>query len=523
MFTPAEQAVLREVLDHPEDLARRLVLADMLLERGERLGELLRLECTPGPLDLARITALRTELEPGLRRELYPYAVSVGFDGGLPFTLEVDMARLRANVPQGEPSPLPVRWLRLSGDPGFVFNLLRQPVCERLECLDLSRAGFDTPYTQFVGEAPPPVPRLKSLRRLWVPDAPPPAHWLPLVRETFLDVEVLSVRGSVFSLDQWLELAPKTRCLDFRGLGRRVPLELRERALAFVKEAPGRTLRVASVEVAPEHLDEALLDEPRHQVPLSDVANPPFDKVDAVEVHRFLDEGEHLADATIAGARGLWLRLKTTDSFIDQVRVAHSVRLAMMAPLHPHLVVARRAAKHGRDMWLLLPDGLKPLEPSPDSALRDALQLGRALKALAPYLAQHASPLVNALPVSRWCLLRNVDVALQLLVPADLPYHPEHDALAWGTPVELTPRDLARGVAAVLLQWLTGRPLALLTAPGGTYSYADHVAMDRARQAPLPAGLPEPLAPLLARACSPRFEERLTLDELLAALERLAA
>lgn len=521
MFTDAEQAFLREALDHPEDVSRRLVLADQLLERGEPLGELLRLECTPGPLDVARVAALRAELEPVVRQQLYPFAVSVGFDGGLPFAVEVDAARLRAPGPWDQPCEVPARWVRISGEPGFVFNLLRQPVCARVECVDLFRASFNTPYTQFVGEPPPPVPRLRSLRHVWLPDAPPPAHWLPFLQETFLDVEVVSVRSEHFSLDAWLALMPAARCIDLRGAGPRIHWGLRQDALRFVKAGATRELRLNGVRILPEHLEEAVVEPPRPQAALPDTATPAVEAVSAVEVRRFLDASEHLADATVGGEAGLWLRQRPSGGFLDAAQVEPSARLAMLAPRHPHLVTPRRAALQGQALWLRLPEGLTVFEPASDApgAVRDAVQLGRALEALAPWLLQHASPMVNLLPVPRWGLLRGADGALQLLAPTDRPFVPEDDAQSWGLPVDLAPHELARGLAAVLVHWLTGRPWALLTTPGGAFVYADWVAAERAKRARLPEGLPAELVPLLSRALGDRYEERVPLTEFLAGLE----
>ena len=71
------------------------------------------------------------------------------------------------------------------------------------------------------------------------------------------------------------------------------------------------------------------------------------------------------------------------------------------------------------------------------------------------------------------------------------------------------------------MHWLTGRPWALVMAPGGALAYADWVAIERARAAPLPRGLPPGVEPLLARALSDRFEERVTLAALVEGLERL--
>lgn len=523
MFTDAEQAVLREVLAHPDEPARRLVLADMLLERGERLGELLQLENTPGPLDTARVAALREELEPLVRRALYPFARAVGFERGLPFLLQVDRERLGALE---QPAVLPPRWLEVSGDAATAFGVLRQPMFAQLEALDLLRADFDSPYVHFVGDAPPAVPRLRALRHLWLAQSPPPNHWLPLVQDAFRDVERASLRGDCEALAAWLPLVPNVRCLDVRTTSRALLPQVRDELLRFVRGAPDRELRANGYLVAPEHLEEAAAVERRHEVPLSEVAQPPSSRATEVALHHFLDAGEHLAEATLEGERGLWLRLHPPrDAYLDHVHVAQAVRLAMMAPLHAHLVTVRRAVRHERDMWLRLPDGLEPFTPSPDVALavRDAVHLGRALSALAPYLTQHASPHIDVLPVPRWSLVRDARGQLQLLVPADRPYESGADAAAWGVPAGLTPRELARGLAAVLLHWLTGRPHVVLTAPGGRYAYPDGVALERARGRVDLAGVPDPLAPLLGRALSARHEERLTLPELLAGLAPHAA
>jgi uncharacterized protein (TIGR02996 family) len=525
MFTEAEQNALRAVLAQPDDFSRRLVLADMLLERGHPLGELIHLECSPGPLDLARVVALRRELEPVVRGELYPWACSVGFDGGLPFCVEVDRARLSSPVPQREPCELPLRWVRIAGEPGFVFHLLSLPVCEQVECVDLFRAEFDTACTQFLGDAPPPVPRLRALRHLLAPDEAPPAHWKPLVSETFADVQVLSVRAQHDALGEWLALTPSARCIDLRGSGPWIPRGLRQEATQFVKAVPGRELRFNGVRVAPEHLDEALREPSRPQVSLSEVAQPPFDTAEAVEVHEFLDAGAHLAEATLGNDRGLWLRLEGSRAFIDHLRLVQSVRLAMMAPLHANVVAPRRAVRHGHDMWLRLPEGLRVFEPAsePRGVLRDVLAVGRALESLGPYLVKHASPALRALPIPRWGLLRASDGTVRMLVPPDGPFLPDDDPLAWGPPTEFLPRDVSRGLAALLLHWLTGRPWAVLAASGGVYGFGDWVALERAKRASLPPGLPAPLVPVLERALSVEFETQLTLGDFLAALAPLAS
>jgi uncharacterized protein (TIGR02996 family) len=521
MFIESEQPLLRAALERPEALELRLVLADHLLERGEPLGELLRLECGPGPVDVGRVAALRAELEPGLRRALYPCAVALGFEGGLPFCVEVDRQRLPGGASCAEPCEVPPGWVRVTGEPGFVFHVLRQPLCAQAACVDLSRARFDVAFTSFIGAPPPPVPRLPALRRLLLPDAAPPAHWRPLLGETFLDVEVVCVGSGQRALQDWLALMPGVRCIDLRGALDETPPPLLDEARRFVAAAPGRELRLRGVRVGAAQLGAALEESPRRVVPLGrDVT--PLVAVEAVVVHRVLPPGERIAEATVGGERGLWLRLEG-DRYADAEQVTHAARVALLAPDHPHLVRARRACLHQRHLWLQLPEGLSVLEPAPDArgALRDAVALGRALEVLGPWLERHASSALGALPVPRWGLWRAADGALRLLALPDAPFLAPDEPLAWGLPTDLTPTALAHGLAEVLVHWLTGRPRALLTAPGGALAYADWVAIERARAAPLPRGLPPGVEPLLARALSDRFEERVTLAALVEGLERL--
>ncbi len=524
MFLEAERAHCRALYDAEDDLARRLVLADALLERGEPLGELLRLAVEAHPDAEAKTRALL----PRLVAELYPGATALALDRGLPFAASFEAARLLQRG-DGQPPVWPLRWATLSGEPGPVFAALCLPLLGDVERLDLSGCSFESPYSMFVGDAPPPVPRLRRLRQLLAPRSPPPAHWAPLVRDTFAQATTLSVPVDTEDLSSWLDLVPATRRLNLALA--RVPLDgaRRAEALAWAAGAPDRELAINGIVVRPPELDALLtaLGPALPGVALSEVADPPVGKLASLEVHGPLAPGSDLHDATLDGQRGTWVRLAGDHSdFSGRVRVQQDLRLLMMAPLHRHIAGGKTARRGDDETWVLLGEGLRPLQRPADraGALDAAGQLGEALGALAGYVAQHAPRVSFPWPLPASDLLVDARGSLRVVPPRQSTPVPPGGVVSLGFPTRSSTWSLAVFTAAVLVEWLSGRALAPVRAQALRVDddWGEWERLSRFLEAPrLPPEVPADVAAVVSRAFGDRHHERLTLEALVSALVAL--
>jgi uncharacterized protein (TIGR02996 family) len=196
VFIDADRERLRAIFENPADDVARLVLADTLLERGEALGELIRLQVNPRPDGDARREALLDDLRARIKQALYPYARHVALERGLPCAAELDPERLIRALQQGNPvdPAWPLRRVSMVGDAaGTIYAALKAPLFEFVERLELSQSRFWSQYTQFVDGTPETARALPRLRFLSVPPDALPPHWVPVLGPAFVNVEVLTV------------------------------------------------------------------------------------------------------------------------------------------------------------------------------------------------------------------------------------------------------------------------------------------------------------------------------------------
>lgn len=523
MFLDAEREQYRALFEHEDDLSLRLVLADALLERGEPLGELIRLAVEGHPSADAKARAL----VPQLARALYPGATDLAFDRGLPFAAQIDVRRAFAGDPGATPA-WPLRWATIPGDTG-ALAVLRLPLFADLERLDLSGAWFSPQFTMFVSGTPAPVPRLSRLQHLVAPAQPPQAHWRPLLVETFDQATTLSLPLEVEDLSTWLTLVPRARRLDL-AVGRgRLAEPVRAELLRWVRAQPDRELALSGVTVSPARFDELLaaLGPALPPAPLADVSDPPTSRVTTLALHGELAPHSDLFDATLDGSRGTWVRLQGDRRELGrEFQVQQDLRLLMMAPLRAGVAGGKSARKSDDATWVLLGEGLRPLgrPGTPAAAVRAALELGEGLEALAGFVTQHTARRAFPWPLRPADVLVGSDGRVRVLPPRQTAPVPDGGATSLGFPTRTTTWSLALFLAAVLVEWLTGHPLAPVTVRRlrAEEDWAEWERLTRLLETPrLPPGLPPRLVPLLAQAFSTRHEERPTLPGFLAGLRAL--
>ncbi len=512
MFTSADRERCRAIFDAPDSDVARLVWADTLLERGEVLGELIRLQCQSSVDTEARAEALLTELRPRFKHELYPYALHVAVERGLPFAAQLDPERLiRASDALKDP-PWPLRRVTLSAEaPGSVYASLQAPLFDFVERLDLGDSSFWSPYTQFVDGTPATCRVLPRLKHLTVPRDFLPAHWVPVLGPAFAHVRVLVVHANGEALAEWFQLLPKLETLELLVDRRGVSPGLRETAVAFVEGDRRRTLRVNGMEVTPAHLDRALPAPGLEQAELADIASPPVGKVARVEVHGVLVPEVPIVDATLNGARGVWLELPSRrTSFRGRVGQRHDVRLAMLAPRHAHVVGAHRVVENEEHTWLLLDEALQPFRAprGAKAALRAARELASGLEALRGFMQTHAADVAWPFPLTEGELLQRPDGSVAVLLPRPHHFPSKRSQPSLGVPVSCTDRGLVLFVGWVLAQWLGVKLPVIRETQDTDVLFEQSMAVDRFLEAPTAGALEPGLVKLLEGCWSPRQSER---------------
>ena len=525
MFIDADRERLRAIFDSPDDDVARLVLADTLLERGEALGELIRLQVNPGSHADARGEALLDELRPRIKQALYPSARHVALERGLPCAAELDPEKIIRALQQGNPvdPAWPLRRVSMVGNAaGTIYAALKAPLFEFVERLELNQSRFWSQYTQFVDGTPAPARALPRLRFLSVPRDALPPHWAPVLGPAFVNVQVLTVPASG-ELGPWLPLLPKLQVLDLHVDGRGLEPALRREAEAFIARDARRTLRINGMEVSVANLDRAL---PAPQLGidlLAHVAVPPVGRAERVEVHAVLVPELPLVDATLDGERGVWLELPSRrTSFRGQVGQRQDVRLAMLAPLHPNVAGGRRVVENDAHTWLRLDDGLTPFPRprTPEGAALAAKQLAQAFEVLRDYLRDSGANVSWPWPLSQGELLQRPDGTLAVLPPRPHHFPTKRSQPSLGVPVSSSDRDLVLFVGWVLAQWLGVRLPPLGETNDTDVLYEQSVALDRFLEAPrVELELPVAMKRVLEGCWSPRQAERFpNLGALIAAL-----
>ncbi len=524
MFTSADRDRCRAIYDAPEDDVARLVLADALLERGEVLGELVRMQCQASPGSEARLESLRAELRPRFKQELYPFARHVAIERGLPFAAQVDPERLVRAPDEAKDPPWPLRRVTMSAaSPASVYASLQAPLFDFVERLDLGDSSFWSQYVHFVDGTPKACRALPRLTHLTVPRDFLPAHWLPVLGPAFANVRVLSVPPSGESLAEWYPLLPKLDTLELLVDRRGVAPSLRSEAVAFIEGDHRRTLRVNGMDVSIEHLDRALPTPGLGMAELAEIATPPVSRVSRVEVHRVLVPELPLVEATLDGERGVWLQLPAQrSSFEGRVGQRQDVRLAMLAPRHVNVAGAQRVAENDAHTWLLLEAGLRPFTrpESPRAAMRRARELATSLQALRGFMETHAAEVAWPFPLTEGELLQRPDGSLAAMLPRPHHFPAKRTQPSLGLPVSNTDRGLVLFVGWVLAQWLGVRLPVIRETNDTDVLYEQAVALDRFLEHPA-CDLVDPALRALLNACwSPRQAERFSsLAELGAALQ----
>lgn len=456
MFAPAERALLRDLFEHPEDLARREVLADVLLERGLPLGELLRLESerVPDPRRFELRSAVEAALAP-----LYPRSRSLVHVRGLPAAGLFEAEEVsRASAERKDPAwPLRHVALQCHGALGAVHGALQAPLFAHVEELDLSSVSVVGTYTQFVGSAPEPMKPLPRLRWLALPESDLPKHWRPVLPPAFARARVVRVHPQG-ALPAWLGDLFQLERLELwaaRGeVGPAVADGLRE----WAEGRGGDCLRVNGRPCPASELDARLAPapvEPRGPAPAT----------------RALAGETELRDPAW-GPGKLGDREDARLVLLSWEEEAAAAALLAL-PRHPNLLAARGLATWRARPALEVDVGRVELEPlpagpvPPDRAFGWARQLASALASAWVARDTFAPGGLTLLP-RRFAFLRGGELAVLPLCGqvALRRWQPAwHGAVAGplGVPVRVDElgavRAAIRVASAALCEWLTGRPV----------------------------------------------------------------
>ena len=362
MFTAEERQLLTAAAARPDDEAPRQVLADLLLEREDALGELLRLEAEDRALPRRR--ALEASLRDTLRTSLVPWAKELELDRGLPsWALFVPSMRLLR--PEEADAAWPVTAVSVVGEFREVLPLLRSRAVRRLHTLDFSPVWATSPFTMWVDGPPPPLEVLPELRELALPQGEVPDHWVPILTPGFANVRVLAVGiGPGFGLPDWALSLPSLERL--RLVPGREPGDgdVVNAALAWSEKRGGPSVewlgRVLAADEARRELRPAL---PGEQLVLPEESHLKVDlEPDAPESRVF--------------------RVKGGDTLLLRAEDAPAIDV-FSAPRRPSLVGPKRLGRVRRALFVDLEDAGAPLhleQVAVPVAIRRAHDLVHALQ-----------------------------------------------------------------------------------------------------------------------------------------------
>lgn len=488
---------------HPDDEGLRRVLADALAEAGATWGELLSLTVVEGTLGRRR--QLERELRAPLLAKLLRGGEGLGFERGLPTSVVLSTERFRSDA------ALPWPWRRLTvvGDFRALLSVLSHGLAQHVEVLDLSPLWASSPYTQWVGDPPAPLPPLPQLRTLALPQGTLPAHWRPVLLPAFAHVTTLVVGlGPSDELEDWALALPRLERLVLDP--RREPANEAtvERARRWALAAPGRRLELFERELSPADAVHALRpalpashwDEPETPtLKLDTQAEGPKSRVELGAGRAFFKTHDAPLQDLFTAPRHV--RLVRTGGGVLLRRQVHVELLELGPPLPDRAETPEQALAWAEALvdalttwWRLGP---------PDVLLGEWVALGRdqlrvgtdGLPRLIPALTRRAGPDVHGPPDFAGVPFRWTDVAPMT----------------------------TRLVAALAFEWLSGLPLL----PSGELGARGvHAALERTLHAPPRASEAVPAlrafdAPLTLALTAPwQLAPDALLRELRAALAR---
>jgi hypothetical protein len=483
------------------DGAAREVLADVLLERGHPLGELLRLEAEER--DLPRRRALERGLRESLRSTLLPWAKEIELDRGLP-AWALFAPRLRVLSREDADTTWPVPAVTVTGEFREVMPLLRSSAVRRLTELDLSPVWATSPFTMWVDGPPPPLEVLPALTSLALPQGEVPPHWVPILAPGFAQVREVAVGiGPGFELPGWVLALPKlsrVRLVPGREPGDGLVVDA---ALAWSETAQGRALEWLGETLDGRGLRRAL----RPALPGERVVLP--------------EETNLRAELDAEGPTSRVFHVRDTPMVVLRVDDAPAADL-FGAPRHPHLVRARGLVRIRRALFVELeaPGELLTLERvTPGQAVRRTQQLLAALEA---WWGPSAPDVLSGewVGLGRDQLRRRGDGTLAVIPTLTRRLGPDAHALpelaglplAWSR----TETMLLELSGAMLFEWLTGLPL--LDSRDGSALAVHRRLMLRRAHPPRPSAVDPSLAPFdglveaaLQHGCTlEAFRERLS-------------
>ncbi|HEU0029960.1 MAG TPA: TIGR02996 domain-containing protein [Kofleriaceae bacterium] len=202
-----EAALLRAILDAPDDDAPRLVYADALLQAGDPRGELIALQCKRDPALQPRIDELLEAHGTAWTAELGPNLHEATFERGFPITVELRATDLDT-LALAALDRAPIRNLRITidddlddpADPLDVAHwLAADPRTRHLQLLDLSwlQCGDDALRAMLGAD-------LAELRTLFFSDYDSQTHAAEamLASPTLRQLETLALCG-----DSWADFS----------------------------------------------------------------------------------------------------------------------------------------------------------------------------------------------------------------------------------------------------------------------------------------------------------------------------